>query len=270
MSTPDKVVPFPAAPAVHPSGGALKLTHVPGLHPQAIQSLESSYPGILTAEMRSLLQSSGGLSASELGTIDFTGRWYPHESIDVFRPCLTLAIDDEGRRWIAETSRHQGLPGPVWCVVPEPAVAVWMCDDLGSFLGTLDDTLRRGQLMKWLRGLHQEARTVWACRRALARESYRTCQQDSELRAWLAGLPFDAQVYDLRGQLAMRGWPYGLAGPDGRLHRCGRLPVFAVSATPDACRWRQHMARIAATHEMLYPAVASSRAVRSARIPMAA
>lgn len=263
MSSPDKVVPFASAPGVFTSG-AFKPTQVPGLHPEAIQSLESSYPGTLTQEMRALLQTSCGLTAAEFGTIDFTSRWHPAESIGVFRPCITLAIDDEGRRWVAETSRPRGLPGPVWCVLPEPAVAVHASEDLGHFLDTLDDTMRRGRLSRWLRNLYREARRVWAFRQALARESYETCHRDSGLRRWLAELPFDAQVYDLRARSTMRGWPYGLAGPDGRLYRCGRLPVFAVSASPSASyRWKQHMVQIAASEDMLAPAVATAFAARS-------
>jgi hypothetical protein len=260
MSTHDNVVPLLPAPGTRIAGGALRFSHAPGLRLEAIQGLEASYPGILTDEMRSLLQATCGLTAAEFGTIDFTSRWHPAESLNVFHPCLTLATDDEGRRWIAETSRLRGLPGPVWCVLPEPAVAIYASDDLGALLSTLDDRTRRGRLSKWLRSLDQEARTVWACRQTLARESYRNCQHDRGVRGWLAELPFDAYVYDLRVPSALRGWPYGMAGPDGRLFRCGHLPVFAVSASPSTSRWRQHVAEIAVTGSTLTPAVARSRA----------
>lgn len=260
MSTPDKLVPFSAAPGTPFSGAARKLTQLPGLHRQAIQGLEASYPGTLTNEMRSLLQTTCGLMAAEFGTIDFTSRWHPPESINVFRPCLTLAIDDDGRRWIAETSRPRGLPGPVWCILPEPAVAVYASDELGAFLSTLEETVRHRRLDKWLRSLNREARTVWAYRHTLAREAYQSCLRDRGLRGWLSGLPFDAHIYDLRGESVLRGWPYGLAGPDGRLYRCGRLPLFAVCASPSANRWRQHMAQIAATDAIPVAAVVSSLA----------
>jgi hypothetical protein len=140
-------------------------------------------------------------------------------------------------------------------------VTLYASDDLGVFLSMLNDATRRGRLSKWLRGLDQEASAVWARRQALARESYQSCQQDRGVRGWLAELPFDAYVYDLRTPSAMRGWPYGVAGPDGRLFRCGHLPVFAVSTSPSASRWRQHMAEIAAaTTERVWPAVARSLA----------
>ena len=256
MSTPDNVVPFSPAPGTRISRGARGITPVPGLRPEAIQGLVASYPGTLTDEMRSLLQRTCGLTADELGTIDFTGRWHPAEPIDVFRPCLTLSVDDEGRRWIAETSRKRGLPGPVWCVLPEPGVAIYVSDDLGGFLDRLEDARRRGRFAKWLRDLDREAQTVWARRHELSRESYQTCRGDLRLRGWLALLPFDARVYDLRAPTAMRGWPYGFGGPDGRLYRCGRLPVFAVSTSPSASRWRQYMTQIAAVGEISLPAVA--------------
>jgi hypothetical protein len=257
MSTAGKVVPFSPAPVKPLNRGLLKLVSVPGLSMQAIQGLEATYPGTLTADMRSLLHTTCGVMAAEFGTIDFTGRWHPEEPISVFRPCLTLAIDDEGRRWIAETSRDQGLPGPVWCVLPDPAVALYISDDLNGFLSTLNEAIERGQLCRWLRGLHRDARAIWAQRQVLARVSCESCREDRSLRGWLAELPLDVQIYDLRAPSALRGWPYGLAGPEGRFYRCGRLPVFAVSTAPLASRWTQHMSQVAATAEILTPAAAA-------------
>lgn len=256
MSTRDRVVPFSPAPVKPLTCGPSKLVCVPGLSLQAIQALEPRYSGTLTAEMRSLLCTTCGLTAAEFGTIDFTSQWHPEEPISVFRPCLTLAIDDEGRRWIAETSRSQGLPGPVWCVLPDPAVSLYVSDDLNGFLSTLNDVAESGRLYNWLRGLQRDARWIWAQRQALARVSYENCTEDRSLRGWLAELPLDVLIYDLRARSAVRGWPHGLAGPEGRLYRCGRLPVFAVSTAPSASRWTQHMARIATTADILAPATA--------------
>jgi hypothetical protein len=260
MSTAGKVVPFSRAPVKPLSRGLFKFAYVPGLSTQAIQGLDSTYPGTLTDDMRCLLATSCGLTAPEFGTIDFTGRWHPEEPISVFRPCLTLAIDDEGRRWIAETSRDQGLPGPVWCVLPDPAVTLYVSDDLNGFLSTLNEAAERGQLYRWLRGLQRDARAIWAQRQALAGVSNKIGREDRMLRGWLAALPFDVHIYDLRDPSALRGWPYGLAGPEGRLYRCGRLPVFAVSTAPSASRWTQHMSEIAAIAEILAPAVADGLA----------
>jgi len=256
MSTAGKVVPFSPAPVKPLPRGLFEPVAVPGLSAQAIQGLEATYPGTLTADMRSLLRKTCGLTAAEFGTIDFTSRWHPEEPISVFRPCLTLAIDDEGRRWIAETSRNQGLPGPVWCVLPDPAVTLHVSNDLSDFLSTLKEVAEPGQLCKWLRSLQRDARAIWAQRRALAQVSYETCRQDRALRGWLSMLPYDAHIYDLRAPAALRGWPYGLAGPEGRLYRCGRLPVFAVSTAPSASRWTQHMSQLAASAEILSPVIA--------------
>ena len=256
MSTAGKVVPFSPAPVKPLPRGLFQLVSVPGLSVQAIQGLEATYPGTLTADMRSLLCTTCGFTSAEFGTIDFTGRWHPEERISVFRPCLTLAIDDEGRRWIAETSRDQGLPGPVWCVLPDPAVTLYISDDLNRFLSTLNAAIDHGQLYRWLRGLHRDARAVWAQRQALGRVGYESCRGDRGLRGWLSALPFDVHIYDLRDPSALRGWPYGLAGPEGRLYRCGRLPVFAVSTAPSASRWRQHMSQVAAPAGIMAPAAA--------------
>jgi hypothetical protein len=138
-------------------------------------------------------------------------------------------MDDEGRRWVAEAVEGAGLPGPVWCVFPHPTVTVYVSDDLGRFLYTLYERTRRGQTLAWLQGLIAEARTIWALRHASAVRSRHVCRRDRALRGWLSGLPVDARIYDLRGPAVARGWPHGLAGPSGRLYRCGRLPVFAVA-----------------------------------------
>jgi hypothetical protein len=53
---------------------------------------------MLSPEMRQVLQLSCGLADTPLGIIDFTRRCYPEEPLSAFRPSLTLAIDDQGRR----------------------------------------------------------------------------------------------------------------------------------------------------------------------------
>ena len=256
MSIKDNKVPLLSAPWLNPTGQRHPVTPLPGLHPQAIQDLESSYPGTLSTVMRSLLGTSSGLAGSELGSVDFTSRWYPEEPLAVFRPCLTLAVDDEGRRWIAETSRRDGLPGPVWSIFPDPAVAVFVSEDLAGLLATLHENALCGRTVGWLRSLSAKARTVWAQRRTLALRSQHRCQSDPATRRWLEAIPFDASVFDLRPPFPACGWPYGLAGPDGQLFRCGRLPAFAVAGRSSRSRWSHHMSAIAKTHELLRPAVA--------------
>jgi len=256
MSTLDTAAPFRSAPVAPPPDRAFGLMLGPGLSRDAIAELEYSYPGTLTRQMRSLLQTTCGLTVRELGALDLTGRWHPAEPMAVFHPCLTLAIDDAGRRWIAETSREKGLPGPVWCVHREPAVAIHVSDDLGSFLDAIRDAKRCGGLKEWLRDLRQQAWAIWARRHALARESHKSCSQDRGLRGWLAELPLGSCIYDLRTPSGVRGWPYGVRGPGAELHRCGRLPLFAVSAPAPVHRWMQHMADVAATGDIVSPAVA--------------
>ena len=109
-------------------------------------------PGLSTPSIQALLATCCGLADTELGPIDFTGCWFPKEPCAVFQPCLTLAIDDAGRRWIAE-SGDRDLPGPVWCVFPDPQVAVHVCDDLPAFLATLHEHAHRGQTLAWLQDL---------------------------------------------------------------------------------------------------------------------
>jgi hypothetical protein len=191
--------------------------------------LASSYPEILNTEMRQLLQVSCGIANTVIGDIDFTGQWYPEEPLAVLRPCLTLTIDDEGRRWVAEAVQGTGLPGPVWCVFPRPPVTVYVSDHLGSFLSTLCERTRRGRILPWLRSLTAEARAIWANRHASAALSRSVCRSDPAIRGWLSGLPFDARIYDLRSSAVARGWPHALVGPADSLYRCGRLPVFAVA-----------------------------------------
>lgn len=260
MSAHDKVVPLRPAPAKSiQTEQASAPAYAPGLHPEAIGGLVGHYPGILTTEMRALLQGMSGMTARELGTIDFTGRWHQKEPIDVLRPSLTLAIDRKGRRWLAETARAEGLPGPVWCVLPEPAVALWVSDDLQGFIDAVAEEARDGSLSRWVQRLDFKGQAVWANRHTLAQESQRQCAHDPKLRAWLAALPSDARIYDLRGSSTVRGWPYGLLGHDGKFYRCGSLPVFAVAGLPYVNRWKRHLAHVAASGEILWPAAASHR-----------
>jgi len=273
MSTSDNMVPLVSRPWLNAAGAALPISSLPGLRSDAIQGLEASFPGGISPAMRALLETSCGLDGTDIGSIDFTGRWFPEEPIAVFRPCLTLAIDDVGRRWIAETTNQNDLPGPVWCVFSDPEVAVYVSDNLRDFLAELRDRSARGQMLDWLRTLTAQARTVWSHRHALAVRSHDRCRLDDGVRGWLWKLPFDAYLYDLRAPMPARGWPYGLAGPSGRLYRCGRLPVFAVAGWPSTSRWAQHLSAIAASYPLAQPAVSApdsqSRRARSrpARAP---
>ncbi len=231
MSARDTMTPLLSTPWVDASGKTLSVRALPGLRPELIKTLNATYPGVINPTMRALLATCCGLADTELGHIDFTGCCFPEEPCSVFQPCLTIAIDDAGRRWIAEVGSHD-LPGPVWCVVPDPQVAVHVCDDLHTFLAMLHEHALRGQTLAWLQDLSATAQAVWAHRRALALRPNHAYHSDQEIRGWLSSLPSDAYVYDLRRPSTVRGWPYGVAGPSARQYRCGRLPVFAVAGSP--------------------------------------
>lgn len=227
MSTLDTMAPFISAPWSDRDGHSLPVRALPGLRSEVLRELKFSYPGLSLA-YREFLGACSGFAGTALGHIDFTGCWYPQEACPVFNPCLTLAIDDEGRRWITEMS-EDGLPGCVWCLFADPEVAVYVSDDLTTFIATLHERTCQGQLFSWLQDLTAQAHAIWKHRRSLALRPYQAVEADTEIAAWLATLPADAYVYDLRTPTAARGWPYGLAGPTGRLFRYRRLPVFAVA-----------------------------------------
>lgn len=231
MSTADTMTPLLSAPWRTADGNPLCVRALPGLSPEVIQGLERSYPGVHSPAHKALLQTCAGLTGTELGHIDFTGCWFPKEPCAVFRPCLTLTIDAAGRRWIAEIS-DKDFPGPVWCIFPDPKVAVYVSDSLTAFISTLRDCTCRDEILKWLQDLRTQAQTVWTRRHSLARRPYQLHDSDKQIRGWLAGLPSNAYVYDLRKPMIAQGWPYGLAGASGQLYRCGRLPVFAVAGSP--------------------------------------
>jgi hypothetical protein len=123
MSTTD-TTPLVSAPWFDADGNPLPVRALPGLRPEVIQGFECSYPGIIKPTLRALLETCCGLAATEIGSIDFTGCWFPEEPCTVFRPCLTLAIDDAGRRWIAEIG-DKDWPGPIWCLFHDPNVATY-------------------------------------------------------------------------------------------------------------------------------------------------
>jgi hypothetical protein len=235
MSTPDMMMALLSTPWRDADGDTLPVRPLPGLRPEVINTLESGYSGNVHPGFRALLRVCCGIVGTEIGSIDFTGYWYPEESCPVFRPCLTLASDAEGRRWIAELGERD-LPGPVWCVFRDPEVAVYVSDDIAGFVAGLHECVRYHQMTAWLRALGVQARTIWSSRRALARYPYQAVRSDAGLRGWLVGLPPDADVFDLRTNAQIRGWPYGCRGPSGRLYRCGRLPVFAVAVPSEGAR----------------------------------
>jgi hypothetical protein len=228
MSTRDTVTPLLRTPWVDAGGKTLAARTLPGLRPELIHTLNSAFPGLINPTMQALLAECCGIADTELGHIDFTGCCFPEESCAVFRPCLTIAIDDTGRRWIAELA-NKDLPGPLWCVFPDPQVAVHVSEDLQAFVETFYEHAHRGETLAWLKDLSNTAHAVWAQRRSLALRPFRASHSDGEIRGWLSSLPSDAYVYDLRRPSTVRGWPYGVAGPSARLYRCGRLPVFAVA-----------------------------------------
>ena len=227
MSSVDNVVSLLQVPWIGHAGAPLSIAPLPPLRSEVISALESHWTGILTPEMRQVLQTSCGMFDTPLGSIDFTGRWYPEEPLSVFRSSLTLSIDSDGRRWIAETGKRRGLPGPVWCVFSRPEVALFVDRDLANFITRLYDNVRSGTTARWLTTLNTRARLLWASRYARAIGLPVAFTRLRELRGWLGGLPLDAWVYDLRAPGVRRGLPYGLAGEHGDLCRCGRLPVFA-------------------------------------------
>ncbi len=234
MSRADTMIPLLQGPWRGHDGERLPVTALPPLSTDTIEHLHSHWTGTLTAEMRKLLQCSCGLSRTPLGCIDFTGRWYPEEPLAIFRPSITLAIDEEGRRWIAEVGRNRGLPGPVWCVFPRPEVAMFVDRTLDHFLIRLHSRIRRNSFSQWFTSLQNGARTLWAMRHGRAFAVPVAFRRLRELRGWLSELPAHASVYDLRNPGRRRGLPYGLARERGGWYRCGRLPVFALvgPATP--------------------------------------
>jgi hypothetical protein len=228
MSSRDTLTPFISAPWIDPHGRLLAVRPLPGLRPEILRELRCSPLGAMAPDYQEFLTCCSGLANTALGRMDFTGRLYPEEECPVFNPCLTLAIDDEGRRWISELS-IDGRPGRVWCLFAEPKVAVYVTDNLAEFLATLRDRTCYGRLFSWLQDLTAQAHVIWEHRRTLARRPPREVEADSEYAVWLATLPREAYVYDLRAPTAARGWPYGLAGSSGRFFRYRTLPVFAVA-----------------------------------------
>jgi hypothetical protein len=234
MSLRDTSVPLPT---VRWGSFVTSLPHMvalPGVHPESLRNIGARWQGFLTTEMRQLLQITCGLSGTPIGNIDFTGCWYPEEPLALFRPCLTLAVDAEGRRWIAEAGRTRGLPGPVWCIDPDRRVALYVARRLQDFLRRLDHYSHRGQASLWNVSLAAHARRVWLRRYASATHVYVASRRLREIRGWLGRLPQDAWIYDLRAPGSPRGLPCGLARDPTQWIRCGRLPIFALCRERDS------------------------------------
>jgi hypothetical protein len=228
MSSLDNIVPLLQGRWTPHTSASPPIVPLPGIQPETSSHLQSHWSGFLTVEMRQILRQTCGLSDTPLGPIDFTGRWFAEEPLCVFRPCLTLAVDNQGRRWIAEVGKTRGLPGPIWCIVPSEKVALLVDRSLGDFLVRLHGNVRKGTASAWLANLASRARRVWAARYMRAMAMPVALDRLREIRGWLARLPVNAWIYDLRAPAISRGLPYGLAPDPSHLIRCGRLPVFAV------------------------------------------
>ena len=265
MSTCPTTMRWVSAPWLNAAGNPLSVVPLPGLRSEVIRSLECTYPGILSPSMKELLGTCCGLAGTELGSIDFTGCWFLEEPYPVFRPALTLAIDDAERRWIAEIG-NKDLPGPIWCMFPKPEVAVYVSDDLAAFLGVVRERTCRGEMGAWLRSLAAQARMIWSWRHARALRPHEAHRSDRAIRGWLMTLPWDAYVYDLRTRSDARGWPCGVVGPSGRYYRCGRELVFAVAGLPAQGWCAPHpRSRIDSTPFTVANAEAASFAVETGR-----
>lgn len=227
MSLTDTLTPFISAPWVDALGRPLPVRPLPGLRSRLANQPRPCASARTALEYREFLGGCRGLAGTALGLIDFAGTSYPQEPCPVFHPCLTLAVDSAGRRWIAEMS-DGGSPGRVWCLFGVPQVAVHVSEDLVRFLATLKERTCQHHLFSWLQDLTAQAKAIWAHRRRLAIRPAQATEVDSDYGHWLAMLPPDAYVYDLRAPMAARGWPYGAVGRLGRLYRYEREPVFAV------------------------------------------
>jgi hypothetical protein len=263
------MLPALTHPWIATSGHALSIQPGPGLSPSAIDSLHTTFPGVLTAQHEQLLHHSCGIDGTPLQYLDFTGQWHDEESLAVFRPCITLSTDTAGRRWIAETGNTEGLPGPVWCVVKDPQVVVYVSEDLGEFLGLLRRHVVANSFEAWSRAIDAAASRTWRQRGALAFHSRQECGHDQSVRAWLLQLPRDSRVYDLRSPSFGVGWPYGVAGGTGRFHRCGRELLFAVSGFPAPSRWTEYLGTLAQQHVAPRPGITAFDRARDLRVSSA-
>jgi hypothetical protein len=246
-----------------PKGKFPAFRSIPGLKTTATDSLRASFPGTLTPEFEKFLSTACGLDGTPLQYIDFTGQWHDEEPLAVFRPCLTLAIDENGRRWIAETHKSAGLPGPVWCVHQKPQVAVYVAEDVGAFLDLLQTHALAGTITSWLKKVAIAADNAWHHRGALAFHARKEGRQDKQVRQWLLQLPRDARVFDLRSPRFGTAWPYGIAGAAGRFHRCGREMLFAVSGFPAPSRWADYIGNLAWQQDIPVPAVVAPEHARA-------
>jgi len=259
MMYANTMLPVLADPWIDSAGERLCVKPGPGLNVSAIDSLRTSFPGVITPEFERLLGCSCGLDGTALRYIDFTGQWHEDEPLAVFRPCLTLAIDGDGRRWIAETGNTRGLPGPVWCVMQDPEVVVYVSADVGEFLKLLRRTTCDRSIEGLLKAVDTAAERAWRQRGALAFYSRQECGHDRNVRQWLLQLPRDARVYDLRSPKFGLAWPYGAAGATGQFHRCGRELLFAVSGFPAPSRWEDYLGNLARHVDVPKPGVIVNR-----------
>jgi hypothetical protein len=94
----------------------------------------------------------------------------------------TLAIDDQGRRWIAGIGNRRVVQDPLWCVLPEPGVAMLIDRSLADFVVRSHNNERRACTSQWLTVLKIRARKLWASRHTRATALPVACSHTREMR----------------------------------------------------------------------------------------
>lgn len=216
--------------SIHEPDEAVVLSLYDGLSAPEVSQFESALPAALPPQIRTLLQNCSGFGLS----LDISFTRYNEWNFGYLLPHVIVLSDDGcGNDWVIEIDPRTGCWEHVWFRCHDPNVLMYLCRTLNDFIEGVLDLSRFEKCQTGHRSILHGDRTneVFERRFPLA-SNLRTTNIDNELSKFVAQLPDNATVVDLRN--ATRGDGFSTqAIPDGKpLLRHNHELLFAYTRKP--------------------------------------
>lgn len=197
-----------------------------GASPEVLASLASKLPCPLPEPIRALLaecESWSGTLDDGFVSVGF-GEAVGEVAPELFPQGWVVAGDEFGNYWIADLAADAQDIGPIYFLSHDPPELFLECRTYAEFLHRLVgvDPNPAERLYGVAGGMQRSGPTYRATRAAASPDS------DPELAA-IAGRCGEATtIIDLRKVERGIGFTWGMYSPEGKVHRAGQLPIFAV------------------------------------------
>lgn len=177
-------------------------------------------------ELRELLGFSAGMEGCLAG-IDFTGECMMFEMEDLFPRGLPVAADGCGNFWVLDLTPQTTRTAPVFYASHDAPVILYQCSDLASFMGEVfrGYTAPHRSLVD---DVHEDRLfNVWRKNPGVLSRAQALTAADPVLAEFVASLPENFEIVDLRKVEPGMGFSWGRYGADTELKRHGHERIFA-------------------------------------------